>query len=130
MSVLCRIVNCELSIAGAYSAYGGHYFGLTLSCSRARLYSVHSVDAYEYQVEANPHLKIGEWNRIQITHEKGEEENFFVSLSVGDEELLKMEIDLFFSPEEKESTVAKISLGCLDSPHAFTSRLLVVAEKS
>ena len=41
---------------------------------------------YDYEAWAHQ-IKIGEWNRIEITQEEDEDEELFLSLSVGDVEL-------------------------------------------
>ena len=75
----------------------------------------------------NHQLQFGEWNRIQITHEEGEGGNFFVSLSVEEEELAKLDVGIL---EQDEFTDVQILLSSAGhhSP-AFTTRRLLVVEK-
>ena len=76
---------------------------------------------------ANHELQSGEWNRIEITHEEGENGNFFLSLSVGNRELGKMDVGIL---EQENFSDVQLYLGS-NGHHslAFTRRLLFI-EKS
>ena len=78
-------------------------------------------------MSANHQLRIGEWNRIEITHEKGEGGNFFITLSVGEEELVKLDVGIL--EQEKFSDVQLLLGSAGHHPSAFTKRILVI-EKS
>ena len=78
-------------------------------------------------MSANHQLKIGEWTRIEITHEEGEGGNFFVSLSVGCRELVKLDAGIL--EQEKFSDVQLLLGSAGHNPSAFTRRILVI-EKS
>ena len=43
-------------------------------------------------LETDHQLKFGEWNRIEMTHDEGEDGRFFLSLSVGERELGQMDL--------------------------------------
>ena len=98
-----------------------HYFKVVLTSSSSAI-----LGRGTNNLVVNHQLKIGEWNRIQITHEVGEGGNFIVSLSVGDKELGKLDVDNPFL-EQSESTDVQLLLGSPGyfSP-TFTGRLLVI----
>ena len=67
-------------------------------------------------------LKIGEWNRIEITQEEAEKGRFFLSLSVGNTELGRLDVG---NLEQEKFTDVQLIL-VADLFPVFLRRLLVV----
>ena len=67
-------------------------------------------------------LKIGEWNRIEITQEEAENGRFFLSLSVGNTELGRLDVG---NLEQEKFTDVQLIL-VADLFPVFLRRLLVV----
>ena len=100
-------------------AGGSEYCGVILSSLKAILQRYN-----QDGISVNHQLKIGEWTRIEITHEEGDGGSSFVSLSAGGKELLKLDVGI--QVEEKFSDV-QLLLGCPGhgSP-AFIRRILLL----
>ena len=81
----------------------------------------------ENGMSAKHQLRIGEWNRIVITHEEGEGGNFFVSLSVGEEELMKMDVGIL---EQEKFLDVQLLLGSPGHHSSVFTRRILVIEKS
>ena len=80
-------------------------------------------------LETEHELKIGEWNRIEITHDEGEDGRFFLSLSVGERELGQMDLGVM---EQEKFTNVEIGFAYSvdDVPPDFPSiRRFLVIEK-
>ena len=80
-------------------------------------------------LETEHKLKIGEWNRIEITHDEGEDGRFFLSLSVGERELGQMDLGVM---EQEKFTNVEIGFAYSvdDVPPDFPSiRRFLVIEK-
>ena len=73
-------------------------------------------------------LKIGEWNRIEITHDEGEDGRFFLSLSVGGRELGQMDVG-FLEREEFFNVEVCLNYGPYDIPETMFIRRFLVIEK-
>ena len=73
-----------------FTEEGKTYCRVIFTCKRAILIK----DDYGVQGiwEDDHELKIGEWNRIEITQEEGEDGIFFLSLSVGGTELGRLDV--------------------------------------
>ena len=82
---------------------------------------------HENGMQASHQLRIGEWNRIVITHEEGECGNFFVSLSVGEEELMKMDVGIL---EQEKFLDVQLLLGSPGHHSSVFTRRILVIEKS
>ena len=72
--------------------------------------------------EDDHELKIGEWNRIEITQEEAENGRFFLSLSVGNMELGRLDVG---NLEQEKFTDVQLIL-VADLFPVFLRRLLVV----
>ena len=81
----------------------------------------------ENGMSANHQLRIGEWNRIEITHEKGEGGNFFITLSVGEEELVKLDVGIL---EQEKFLDVQLLLGSPGHHSSVFTRRILVIEKS
>ena len=75
-------------------------------------------------MSANYQLKMGEWNRIEITHEESEGGNF--SLSVGGKQSVKLDVG---NLEQEKFSDVRLHLGS-DGPRGCRTRGLIVIEKS
>ena len=93
------------------------FFGTSTACLGTAMGPVPLVVNYQ--------LRIGEWNRVQITHDEGEGGHFCLSLSVNDNEVGIMEIDEDLGEEE----FADVRLR-LEHPPSTLTRGILVIEKS
>lgn len=77
-------------------------------------------------MESSHQFKIGEWNTIQMTHDEGAEGGrFFVSLSVGDKELGKLDVGSLEQRNEFTNVQLRLSVDWFPAP-MFIGRLLVI----
>ena len=87
-------------------------------------------DRFFCEIDLNNYpLKIGEWNRIEITHDEGEDGRFFLSLSVGEKELGQMGLGVM---EQEKFTNVEIGFAYSidNAPPDFPSiRRFLVIEK-
>ena len=93
------------------------FFGTSTACMGTAMGPVPLVVNYQ--------LRIGEWNRVQITHDEGEGGHFCLSLSVNDNEVGIMEIDEDLGEEEFDDVKLR-----LEHPPSTLTRGILVIEKS
>ena len=80
---------------------------------------------YDYECTAHQ-IKIGEWNRIEITQEEDEDEEFFLSLSVGDAHLGRLFLE---NLEQLKFTNFQPLLSLENFPKPVFIRRVCVVEK-
>ena len=82
-------------------------------------------------LQSNQLPEVGEWTRIEISHEEEEEEEgkYFLSLSVGGREVVREEVT---DPQLRKLTDAKVTIGHTDrelSQPGFIRRLVVLEKQ-
>ena len=110
--------------------------GLVGVCfSFPRIVLAHSILRENKQAETGVFLQsnqlpeLGEWTRIEISHEEEEEGKYFLSLTVGGREVGREEVA---DPQLRELTDAKVTIGHTDrelTQPGFIRRLVVLEKQ-